>query len=347
VFEGLQSIIDWELAHIGNPLQDLGWVCGNSWRFGKSDKVVGGFGELEDLLEGYNSISRLKVNKEMVKCWQVFGTFRWGVICLIQAYAHLNVPNTCQHLTISVLPKKPAEDQLEDLYATYQSFEQPSPVFEYAFLWLKEQDFSNFQESLVHGDFRLGNIIVNGEGLQSIIDWELAHIGNPLQDLGWVCGYSWRFGKSDKVVGGFGELEDLLEGYNSISRLKVNKEMVKCWQVFGTFRWGVICLIQAYAHLNVPNTCQHLTISVLPKKPAEDQLEDLYATYQSFEQPSPVFEYAFLWLKEQDFSNFQESLVHGDFRLGNIIVNGEGLQSIIDWELAHIGNPLQDLGWVC
>ena len=150
----------------------------------------------------------------------------------------------------SFLPKKPAEDQLEDLYATYQSFEQPSPVFEYAYLWLKEQDFSNFQESLVHGDFRLGNIIVNGEGLQSIIDWELAHIGNPLQDLGWVCGNSWRFGKSDKVVGGFGELEDLLEGYNSISKLKVNKEMVKCWQVFGTFRWGVICLIQAYAHLN-------------------------------------------------------------------------------------------------
>ena len=150
----------------------------------------------------------------------------------------------------SFLPKKPAEDQLEDLYSTYQSFEQPSPVFEYAYLWLKKQDFGNFQESLVHGDFRLGNIIVNAEGLQSIIDWELAHIGNPLQDLGWVCGNSWRFGKNDKVVGGFGEIEDLLEGYNSISKLKVDKEMVKCWQVFGTFRWGVICLIQAYAHLN-------------------------------------------------------------------------------------------------
>ena len=150
----------------------------------------------------------------------------------------------------SFLPKKPAEDQLEDLYSTYQSFEQPSPVFAYAYLWLKEQDFGNFQESLVHGDFRLGNIIVNADGLQSIIDWELAHIGNPLQDLGWVCGNSWRFGKNDKVVGGFGELEDLLEGYNSISKLKVNKEMVKCWQVFGTFRWGVICLNQAYAHLN-------------------------------------------------------------------------------------------------
>ena len=171
----------------------------------------------------------------------------------------------------SFLPKRPAEDQLEDLYATYQSFEQPSPVFEYAYLWLKEQDFSNFQESLVHGDFRLGNIIVNGEGLRSIIDWELAHIGNPLQDLGWVCGNSWRFGKNDKVVGGFGELEDLLEGYNSISKLKVNKEMVKCWQVFGTFRWGVICLIQAYAHLN--GTINSIEKAAIGRRVSETEID--------------------------------------------------------------------------
>ena len=171
----------------------------------------------------------------------------------------------------SFLPKKPAKDQLEDLYSTYQSFEQPSPVFEYAYLWLKEQDFGNFQESLVHGDFRLGNIIVNADGLQSIIDWELAHIGNPLQDLGWVCGNSWRFGKNDKVVGGFGELEDLLEGYNSISKLKVNKEMVKCWQVFGTFRWGVICLIQAYAHLN--GTINSIEKAAIGRRVSETEID--------------------------------------------------------------------------
>ena len=171
----------------------------------------------------------------------------------------------------SFLPKKPAEEQLEDLYSTYQSFEQPSPVFEYAYLWLKEQDFGNFQESLVHGDFRLGNIIVNADGLQSIIDWELAHIGNPLQDLGWVCGNSWRFGKNDKVVGGFGELEDLLEGYNSISKLKVNKAMVKCWQVFGTFRWGVICLIQAYAHLN--GTINSIEKAAIGRRVSETEID--------------------------------------------------------------------------
>jgi aminoglycoside phosphotransferase (APT) family kinase protein len=150
----------------------------------------------------------------------------------------------------SFLPKKTVNEQLSDLYETYTLFNQPSPVFEYTYLWLKEQNFGEINDSLVHGDFRLGNIIVSQDGLQSIIDWELAHVGNPLQDLGWICGNSWRFGNTDKVVGGFGNLEDLLDGYNSVSEYQVDEETVKAWQVFGTFRWGVICLIQASAHLN-------------------------------------------------------------------------------------------------
>ena len=147
------------------------------------------------------------------------------------------------------LPSKTVFEQINDLYQTYVSFKQPSPVFEYTHLWLKKQNFGEINDALVHGDFRLGNIIVDKDGLKSVIDWELAHIGNPLQDLGWICGNSWRFGNTDKVVGGFGDLADLLNGYNSVSNYHVDENMVKAWQVFGTFRWGVICLIQASAHL--------------------------------------------------------------------------------------------------
>ena len=147
------------------------------------------------------------------------------------------------------LPSKTVFEQINDLYQTYVSFNQPSPVFEYTHLWLKKQNFGEINDALVHGDFRLGNIIVDKDGLKSVIDWELAHIGNPLQDLGWICGNSWRFGNTDKVVGGFGDLTDLLKGYNSVSNYHVDENMVKAWQVFGTFRWGVICLIQASAHL--------------------------------------------------------------------------------------------------
>ena len=151
---------------------------------------------------------------------------------------------------LQFLPKKSPIQLIEDLYLLYESYKQPSPVFEYAYRWLKEQNYGNFEDSLVHGDFRLGNILVNENGLTGIIDWELAHIGNPIQDLGWICGNSWRFGNSKKVVGGFGDIEDLIKGYNGISIEKINAELIKTWQVFGTFRWGVICLMQAYAHLN-------------------------------------------------------------------------------------------------
>ena len=147
------------------------------------------------------------------------------------------------------LPSKTVFEQINDLYQTYVSFNQPSPVFEYTHLWLKKQNFGEINDALVHGDFRLGNIIVDKDGLKSVIDWELAHIGNPLQDLGWICGNSWRFGNTNKVVGGFGDLADLLKGYNSVSNYHVDENLVKAWQVFGTFWWGVICLIQASAHL--------------------------------------------------------------------------------------------------
>ena len=249
-----EAKIQKEVIKVGAPVPQILAVSKNEEELGDS--------YIMNFIEGESIARKILRDKEYKKALPVLAYQCGEAIAKIH---NVDINN------FSFLPKKPAEDQLEDLYSTYESFEQPSPVFEYAYLWLKEQDFGNFQESLVHGDFRLGNIIVNADGLQSIIDWELAHIGNPLQDLGWVCGNSWRFGKNDKVVGGFGELEDLLEGYNSISKLKVNKEMVRCWQVFGTFRWGVICLIQAYAHLN--GTINSIEKAAIGRRVSETEID--------------------------------------------------------------------------
>ena len=148
------------------------------------------------------------------------------------------------------VPKKPIRKELERLNLTYKSFNQPLPVFEYAFKWLNQQDFTTRKDALVHGDFRLGNLMIDESGLAAVIDWEMVSIGNPMLDIGWMCINSWRFGQSEKVVGGFGDLEEFLEGYSSISNEEIDHEEVKIWQVLGTLRWGVICLIQVYAHLN-------------------------------------------------------------------------------------------------
>ena len=87
-------------------------------------------------------------------------------------------------------------DSLGKLFQVYLSFNQPQPVFDLAFKWLEAQKLKEYGDVLVHGDFRFGNFIISEENLESIIDWELAHIGNPMEDLGWLCVRSWRFGLS-------------------------------------------------------------------------------------------------------------------------------------------------------
>jgi aminoglycoside phosphotransferase (APT) family kinase protein len=94
--------------------------------------------------------------------------------------------------------------------------------------------------TLVHGDFRHGNLIIGPDGLRAVLDWELAHTGDPMEDLGWVCVNSWRFGEIDKPVGGFGTREELFAGYEAAGR-RVDPERVKFWEVMGTLRWGVMC----------------------------------------------------------------------------------------------------------
>lgn len=93
----------------------------------------------------------------------------------------------------------------------------------------------------MHGDFRNGNLMIGPEGVRAVLDWELAHIGDPMEDLGWLCVNSWRFGRIDKPVGGFGDYAELYAGYEAAGGPPVNRAMAKWWEMFGTLRWGVMC----------------------------------------------------------------------------------------------------------
>ena len=107
-----------------------------------------------------------------------------------------------------------ATKEIADLEREYRSFDWPRPVFELALRWLRERDPGPSKEvTLVHGDFRHGNLIIGADGVRAVLDWELAHFGDPMEDLGWICVNSWRFGEIDKPVGGFGSREDLFAGY--------------------------------------------------------------------------------------------------------------------------------------
>jgi len=134
-----------------------------------------------------------------------------------------------------------ASKEIAEIGREYRSFNWPRPVFELALRWLSRNDPGPPEEmTLVHGDFRHGNLIIGPDGVRAVLDWELAHVGDPMEDLGWICVNSWRFGEIDKPVGGFGSREELFAGYEEAGR-KVDPGRVTFWEVMGTLRWGVMC----------------------------------------------------------------------------------------------------------
>ena len=133
--------------------------------------------------------------------------------------------------------------QIAQYEEIYRSFDAPRPVFEPALQWLKTNAPDPLPSVMVHGDFRLGNLMVDANGLVAVLDWELAHIGDPREDIAWLCVNSWRFGQAENRVGGFGQLEDLLTAYNSSSGTEIRPRDIDWWEMLGSLKWGVMCMI--------------------------------------------------------------------------------------------------------
>jgi aminoglycoside phosphotransferase (APT) family kinase protein len=128
----------------------------------------------------------------------------------------------------------------------------PHPAFELAFRWLRarlEAAPAGARRTVVHGDFRMGNVMFDATGLQAVLDWELTHIGDPAEDLGWVSVRSWRFGGA-QPVGGIGTREEFFAAYEDAGGAKVDADWVRFWEVFGNLRWGIICLSQARVYID-------------------------------------------------------------------------------------------------
>lgn len=147
--------------------------------------------------------------------------------------------------------KTPAESELTKFEQTYRAITpDPHPAFELAFRWLSRNLPTAAALRLIHGDFRIGNVIFGQDGLRAVLDWELAQVGDPLEDLAWVCVRSWRFGGDDKPVGGIGQREDLWSAYEASGGEKVDPAAARWWEVFGNLRWGIMTIMQARGFLD-------------------------------------------------------------------------------------------------
>ncbi len=175
-------------------------------------------------------------------------------------------------ISLDAVPGLVDVDQLSQFRAILDATGEPHPAFELAFRWLDTNRPPPSPPVVVHGDFRNGNFIVGPEGLRAVLDWELAHIGNPLEDLGWLCVKAWRFGAA-LPVGGFGDVDELCREYTAAGGIAVEPHAVRWWEVLGTLKWGVMCIVQAATHLT--GTVRSVELAAIGRRVCENEWDVL------------------------------------------------------------------------
>jgi aminoglycoside phosphotransferase (APT) family kinase protein len=140
-----------------------------------------------------------------------------------------------------------AADPVEQYSGVLHRLPAAYPALELGLRWLQWHEPCPGDRVVLHGDFRLGNLLFGETGIRGVLDWELCHVGDPAEDLAWLCLKAWRFG-SGSPIGGLGEREELYRSYERASGRAVDPERVHWWEVFGNIKWAVICALQAQAH---------------------------------------------------------------------------------------------------
>lgn len=133
-------------------------------------------------------------------------------------------------------------NMVAQLAKRYRHYGADIPAFSLALRWLRENLPTETAPVLLHGDFRMGNLMVDHNGLTGVLDWELAHLGDPAQDLAYLCMPSWRFGHYDRPVGGFAEVDTLLSAYAASGGRMIEQSRFDFWLVYSTLWWGLCCL---------------------------------------------------------------------------------------------------------
>lgn len=152
-------------------------------------------------------------------------------------------------IDVAAVPGLEELDQIARYTEVMDELGQPYPMLELVRRWLIEHRPPPSPSCVVHGDFRLGNLIIGPDGLRSVIDWELAHISDPMEDLGWLCVKAWRFGQAPPVAG-LGDYDELFAAYEAAGGRTVDPDAVRWWEVLGTWKWAVMCILQANVHLS-------------------------------------------------------------------------------------------------
>jgi aminoglycoside phosphotransferase (APT) family kinase protein len=152
------------------------------------------------------------------------------------------------------------ETRFERMVEELDEVGEPHPAIELGLWWLRENRPPLRPPVLAHGDYRIGNVVVGERGLVGILDWEFAHLDDPVRDLGFGLVRAWRFGVDDRRLGGIGDVEPYLERYNELTGFDVRPEELDYWELAGNVGWAIGCLTQAQRHLSGQDRSVELAI---------------------------------------------------------------------------------------
>lgn len=164
-----------------------------------------------------------------------------------------------------------AEEVLTILRTNAAALDAANPVWAFGLRWLERHLPPATPPTVVHGDFRVGNFLVTPDGLNGILDWEFAHVGDPAEDVAWLCVRDWRFGNIHLPLGGIGTREDFLAAYEAAGGRPLEAARLRWWEVAGNLKWAIFCLAQAERHLSgkEPN----IEYAILGRRAAEMEWE--------------------------------------------------------------------------
>lgn len=170
------------------------------------------------------------------------------------------------------------EELLADLITQIDALGRHQPVLEYAIAWMKQHRPTVDDLVLVHGDFRTGNIMVDGGQITGILDWEFTHWGDRREDIGWFSAKCWRFGQDQNLAGGIGAYKDFMQAYAAVADIYIPEFELKFWHILAHVRWAIIAMQQAHRNIGAaqPSLELALTDYLVPllEKNILDLLED-------------------------------------------------------------------------
>jgi aminoglycoside phosphotransferase (APT) family kinase protein len=228
------AIIDFAHAHGLRAPQPL-FLCSNAGVLGKPFFVMQ---KLPGVAAGHKVVRLALDRKALAKA-------------LAETAARIHAITPVQALSaLPFLQAYGARDVIAACRAYLDTLGEPHPVLEWGLRWCERNAPTHEETTFVHRDFRTGNYLVHDGKLAGLLDWEFAAIGNPLEDIGWICAKCWCFRHEHHIVGGVADLDDFIPAYEAASGRKVPHDALRYWQVMAHIRWAIIALQQAQRHLS-------------------------------------------------------------------------------------------------